>query len=292
MRPLTSLALLAALAAAASPSVRADWRTKAAREAAEYAAKKFGRTAVKEGTETLAERIAAGAARHGDDMITAVRKVGPKALTLADEAGEQAPAAVRILSRHGEEAAVWVLGRPGAMRLLARHGDDAAEALVKHKGLAEPVIERLGGPAVDAFRAVGPRSGRRLAMMAQDGGDLAAIGRTPEVLGVIGRLGDPAMDFIWRNKGALTVGATLTAFLARPEAFIDGTNRLAGTVAENAVKPAVQEAVGAFAWLLRAATVLIVLIPAGTAFLAIRHPQAAAVLGRAIARHMAKGRNP
>ncbi len=283
------LALLAALAAAPG-AARADLRSKAAREAAEYVMERFGRTAAREGTETLADRIAAGAARHGDDTIAAVRKVGPKALALADEAGEQAPAALRLLSRHGEDAAVWVLRRPAGMKLLARHGDEAAEALVKHKGLAEPVIERLGGPAVGAFRAVGPQGGRRLAMMAQ-GGELAAIGRTPEVMGVIARLGDPAMDFIWRNKAALAVATTLTAFLAHPEAFIEGTNRLAGTVAEDAVRPVVEEAAGALAWLVRAAVGLAVLIPAGVAFLAIRCPRAAAVLGKATVGLMAKGRN-
>ena len=30
------------------------------------------------------------------------------------------------------------------------------------------------------------------------------------------------MDFIWKNKGALAVGATLTAFLNNPEPFING----------------------------------------------------------------------
>ncbi len=289
MRRLLPLALLVALAAAPG-AVRADIRSKAAREAAEYVLKKFGRTAVREGTETLAERIAAKAARHGDDVFAAVRKVGPKALSLADEAGEQAPAALRLLSRHGDDATVWVLRRPGGMKLFARYGDDAAEALVKHKGLAEPVIERLGGPAVDALRAVGPQGGRRLAMMAQEGGEFAAIGRTPELLGVIGQYGDPAMDFIWRNKGALAVGTTLTAFLAQPGAFIDGTNRLAGTVAENAVKPVVQEAAGALAWLLRAVTALAVLVPAALGLLAVRYPRAAVTAGRAAFVHMAKMR--
>jgi hypothetical protein len=284
-------ALAAALLLGTSGEARADIVSKAAREAAEYVVKKFGRTAARGGAETLAERIAAGAARHGDDMIAAVRKVGPKALSLADDAGVQAPAALRILSTHGEDAAVWVLRRPVGMKLLARHGEDVAEALVKHKGLAEPVIERLGGPAVGAFRAVGPQGGRRLAMMTQEGGEIAAIGRAPELLGVIGRYGDPAMDFIWRNKGALAVGTTLTAFLADPEPFIDGSNRLASTVADSAVKPVVQETASALAWLLRAAAVLAVLIPAAIGFLAVRFPQAAAGLGKAAGGFVANMRN-
>ena len=40
-------------------------------------------------------------------------------------------------------------------------------------------------------------------------GELAAIGRTPELLGVIAKYGDPAMDFIWRNKVVLAGGARL-----------------------------------------------------------------------------------
>jgi len=284
-------AFAAALLLGTFGEARADIASKVAREAAEYVVKKFGRAAAREGAETLAERIAAGAARHGDDMIAAIRKVGPKALSLADDAGAQAPAALRILSTHGEDAAVWVLRRRVGIKLLARHGEDVAEALVKHKGLAEPVIERLGGPAVGAFRAVGPQGGRRLAMMAQEGGELAAFGRAPELLGVIGRYGDPAMDFIWRNKGALAVGTALTAFLADPEAFIDGSNRLASTVADSAVKPVVQETASALSWLLRAVAVLAVLTPAAIGFLAIRFPQAATGLGKATVGFVARMRN-
>lgn len=285
------MTLAALIASAGMPEARADLKTKAAREAAEYVMKKFGMTAVREGTETLAERIGSAAARHGDDAITAVRKVGPKALSLADEAGEQAPGILRLLSKHGDDAAVWVLERPSGRRLLSQFGDDAAEALIKHKGLAEPVIEGLGGPAIGALGSLGPRGGRRLAMMTQ-GGELAAIGRSPELMGVIARHGDPAMDFIWRHKGALAVGTTLVAFLANPEPFIAGTNHLAGTVAENAVRPVVQETAGALAWLFRAISVLVVLVPAGAVYFAVRHPRAAAGLGKALFGHVAKGLRP
>ena len=288
MRTLRSLSVAALLAAFLAAEARADLRSKAAREAAEYVLKKFGVTAVREGTETLAERIAVAAARHGDDAIAAVRKVGPKALSLADDAGEQAPKVLRLLSKHGEDAAVWVVRRPGGMELLSRFGDDAAEVLIKHKGLAEPLLERVGGPAVKALGAVGPQGGRRLAMMAQ-GGELAAIGRGPELMQVIARHGDPAMDFIWRNKGPLAVGTTLAAFLAEPEAFLDGTNRLAGTVAENAVRPVVQETAKAFSWLLQAATTLALLGSAGGVFLAVRYPRAAAGLAKIVFASLSRG---
>jgi hypothetical protein len=47
-------------------------------------------------------------------------------------------------------------------------------------------------------------------------GELTKVGRAQELLGVVAKYGDPAMDFIWRNKGILAGGATLTAFLANP----------------------------------------------------------------------------
>jgi hypothetical protein len=73
--------------------------------------------------------------------------------------------------------------------------------------------------------------------MLAENGTLAKMGREVEVLEVIGKYGDRAADFIWRHKGALAVGATLTAFLANPEPFLDGTQVLVGTVAENVVRP-------------------------------------------------------
>ena len=42
-------------------------------------------------------------------------------------------------------------------------------------------------------------------------GELANCGKHPELLEVIAKYGDRAAVFVWENKGALAVGATLTA---------------------------------------------------------------------------------
>ena len=281
MRLLHTTVLIAALVLGAFGEAHADVWTKAAREAAEYSMKKFGKEVAGEGAEALSKRIATAAARHGDDLISAVRRVGPKALHLADDAGEQAPRVLKLLSRHGDDAVVWVAKRPKALGLLSKYGDEAAEVLIKHKGVAEPLIENLGGPAVKALGAVGPQGGRRLAMMV-DGGEIAAIGHSPELLSVIAKHGDKAMNFIWRNKGALAVGTTLTAFLANPEPFISGTNQLASTVAENAVKPVVQETVKAVSALVWTLLVLLLGTAAAGVYLAFKQPQLAIGLGKAV----------
>jgi hypothetical protein len=220
----------------------ADAKSQLAREVAEAALRKFGRQAAREGTEALAMKIEAAAAKHGDEIFEAVRKVGPRALPLVEDAGVQGRQAAKLLARHGEPGAAWVVSRPAAMKLVAQHGEEAAAVLVKHAGIAEPVVEGFGAPAVKALAATGPQGGRRLAMLMADG-DLAKIGRTPELMDVIAKYGDKAMEFVWKNKGALAVGTTLAAFLANPESFLNAGQGVTKAVAENVGRPLVESAV-------------------------------------------------
>ncbi|WP_422927517.1 hypothetical protein [Singulisphaera sp. PoT] len=158
---------------------------------------------------------------------------------------------LRLLNRHGDDA-LRLLSRPSGLAMVSRHGDDAAAVLIRHRAVAEPVLEALGEPAIGALGALGPRGGRRLAMMA---GELAGGGRAPELLAVIARRGDRAMDFAWEHRGVLAGGVALAAFLSDPEPYLDGTARLAGAggeavariagaVAEEAVKPVAKAAGG------------------------------------------------
>jgi hypothetical protein len=122
------------------------------------------------------------------------------------------------------------------LAIFVKYGDDAAESMMKHGELAEPLIETMGRPAAAALNAVSKQNGRRLAIMA-DEGTFAKAGRTDELLGVVHKYGDEAMEFIWTNKGSLTVAAALAAFLANPEAFIKGTADITKVVAEDIGQP-------------------------------------------------------
>ena len=117
------------------------------------------------------------------------------------------------------------------MSLVAKHGEEAAAVLVKHPAVGEGVIEKLGPPAVriSALEGLGPQNGRRLAMMAESG-ELAKIGRTPELLSVMEKYGNPACDFVWRNKGTLSLTVAAGAFLADPEPFISGAKDITAVV--------------------------------------------------------------
>lgn len=225
-----AIALLIVLTACGP--VLAGGRSKAVQETAEYVLKRFGRQAVREGAGGLGRKIETYTARHGDDFLKAVRQCGPRTFHLVDEAGAHGGKAVKIMARHGEAGATWVVARPKAMRMVLQHGEEVAGVLVRHPGVAEPIVEHLGQPAIKALRATGPRASRRLAMMVEDG-SLAKIGRSEEVLEVIAKFGDKAMSFVWKNKGALATTAVLAAFLSSPEPFITG----AKDITTVAVKP-------------------------------------------------------
>lgn len=212
-------------------------KSKAAQEAAEYVMRKFGKQAAQEGAEKLAARIESLAAKYGDNVARAARKGGPRALRAIEKSGQYGSQAAELLARRGDEA-LWIVENPQRLKLLASYGDDAAEAMLKHKGLAEPLLTSFKQPAGKALAALDGQNARRLSMLAESG-ELAKIGRSDALLDVIGRFGDRGMNFVWRNKKTLAVGAALAAFLADPQPFIDGTSQLA----ENFVRP-VAESVG------------------------------------------------
>jgi hypothetical protein len=214
---------------------RADLKGRAARELTWWAIRRSAGPAAREGAEALVRRVEALAARHGDEVVTAVHEVGPGALRLVEGAGTQGGLAARLLARHGERAA-WVAADSRRLALVARHGDAAAGALVRHRRVAEPLVKVLGEPAARALAAVGPRNARRLAMMTETG-ELARLARPDELLEVVGRFGDRAMEFVWKHKGALAVGTALTAFLADPGPFLGGARDLAGVVVATATRP-------------------------------------------------------
>ena len=190
---------------------------------------------MKEGVGPLAEKIESYAAKYGDETLLAVRRAGPEAFALVDAAGVDGAKAVRVLARHGEEGATWVLKRPKAMSQMLRYGDEAADVLVKHPGIAEPLVERGGVSAVKALGAVTTQNGRRIAMMLE--GDLGKVARSEELLDVIAKYGNRAAEFVWENKAALATGTVLVAFLADPEPFLNGVTKITAVIGETTAKP-------------------------------------------------------
>jgi hypothetical protein len=205
--------------------------SKALRETFEFMGRKFGRQVLEEGAERVSVRMTRLASQHGEELVgTAFRKVGPRAGRLVEEAGDRGGLALRLLARRGEEA-IPLIARPSALAKVARYGDEAAVAIIKHGTVGEQLVGQFAKEGAEALAKVTPRQGRRLAMMAAKG-ELK-----PELMQVISRYGNPACDFIWRNKGALAVGATLTAFVTSPGPFLEGTQKLTSAIADATMKP-------------------------------------------------------
>ena len=147
--------------------------------------------------------------------------------------------------------------RGTASRRAAHHLDDAARAVTPHLNVGMTVMP-LARSSGRAMAALAPRNARRLAILAEDGA-LARSGRWGELVAVIERHGDRAMDFVWRHKGALAVTTVLGAFLAEPEAFLGGGRELIGGAAQEATQPiALMAGTAASPWMNIARSVVVV----------------------------------
>ncbi len=224
---------------AAAPEANAQGKLGLAKELVESLGIRFSKEVAEEGAEILTRKVETFLVKYGDDGADALRKVGPYAIQLVDDAAADGVQATRWLAKFGDEA-TSVVRNETRRNLATKLGDEAAEALIKHGEIAEPILELAGKPAANALRAVSEQNARRIGMMAKSG-ELEKIGRTSELMDTIGKYGDRGMDFVWKNKGALAVSGALVAFLANPEPFIDGTQELANVVAQSAIEPIAKE---------------------------------------------------
>ncbi|MCY2973804.1 MAG: hypothetical protein NTW52_03960 [Planctomycetota bacterium] len=202
--------------------------------------KKFSKDIAEESLETITKKIEGAVVKYGDEGLEAIRKIGPRAVQLADEAGEAGSASVKLMAKYGEDS-LWLVGKQSRMGIVAAHGDDAATALIRQGEIAEPLIKSLGSPAAKALSNVSTQNGRRIAMMVDEGMISKAGSRAEDLMNVIAKFGDKGMEFIWKNKAALAIGTTLAAFLSDPQPFIDGTLDLSKVAATSVVEPIARE---------------------------------------------------
>lgn len=224
MRYLSSLFIGICLVLASASSASAGLASTAVRETAEFILTKFGKGAAGQTVEEVSEAAAKMVARHGDEALPLLRNSGHAGFTALKEAGEKAPDVIKLYARKGDEA-IWVISEPKKLAIFIKHGDSAADALLKHPGIADSLIGRYGDEAVGALNTISRRNAQRLSMVADDG-LLAATPKSKELLPVIRKYGDEAMDFIWKNKGALSVSVALVTFLDDPQAYISGAKEL------------------------------------------------------------------
>lgn len=217
----------------------------AVREAAENIVSKFGKGVAGQSVEEVTDATTKAVTRYGDDALPLLRNSGHAGFTALEEAGAKAPDIIKLYARKGDEA-IWLISEPKKLAIFIKHGDSAADALLKHPGIADSLIGQYGGNAVGAMNSLSRQNAQRLSM-----GLLNDSARSPELLPVIRQYGDEAMDFIWKNKGALAVASVLATFLADPQAYISGAKTLI-------VDPIVSPIVDSINWTLIVAGILLV----------------------------------
>ena len=198
-------------------------------------------------TKAVSSQVDDLVARFGTDVTTATRKVGPEAVAkIAKADHSHTGQCIKLVARRGDEG-LWVVSRPNRLAIFIRHGDDAATAMIRHREIVIPLIDRFGGPAARALGKLKPRNARRLVML-HNSGTLARTSRAEEVFEVIGKYGDRGMEFIWKHKGALAGGAVLGLFLANPEPFLDGSRQLGEVAIGSVIAPVARTAAEALNW--------------------------------------------
>lgn len=220
----TLIACLFALALLLMPTSHAGPTTAALRELAEVIAKKFGRGVAGNSVDEIAVAVEKVIAKHGDEALPLLRGAGHAGVEALESAGSQAPEVIKLYAKRGDSC-VWVISEPKKLAIFLKHGDSAAEALLKHQGIADDLLGQLGPKVLPSMQKLTHEGGQMLGMAAKNG-VFEKTARSGELLGVVERFGDKAMEFIWKHKGALAVTATLTAFLNNPEPFIQGTKDL------------------------------------------------------------------
>jgi len=198
----------------------------AIREAAEYIVKKFGKGAGGQTVEEVTDATTRAITKYGDDALPILKKTGHAGFSALEQAGNKAPDIIKLYARKGDEA-IWIISQPKKLSIFLKHGDSAADALLKHPGIADSLITKYGDDAAGALNNLSRASAQKLNRIA-DEGILDATKQSPELLSVVRKYGDEAMDFIWKNKGALTVASVLGTFLHDPGRFIGGEERLPG----------------------------------------------------------------
>lgn len=259
------------LSIATCSTTLAQGKLGVARELVEQLARKFSKEVSDEGVEKLTARVQAVLVRTGDEGAEAIQRIGPRAVGILESSGDEITSAAKLLAKHGDEA-IEVLNSPVRRSLLATLGDDAGEVLVKHGVVAEKVLTASGTPAAKALVNLSSQNARRLVMLADDAGT-ATLASNTDLLALFARYGDRAMDFVWRNKLALSTGTVLAAFLANPEPFLDGTLQLAesgfDSLTTNVAKPIAEKIGNNTQWTL----VLLAALLCGSLLIYFRKPR-------------------
>lgn len=175
--------------------------------------------------------------------VVAKKAAGRSAAEASQEGAEQLlkRASSVTIREAGQESVAAAAKGIGSVAI--RQSDDAARAIGMHgSAIATPLIQGFGDDGARAISNLSPDNARRMAILADD---LAAGGRGPDWMRLLAEKGDIAADWIWKNKGTITIATTATAFLANPEPFLHAGELVASkgieTAGRDVARPLIQD---------------------------------------------------
>ncbi len=182
------------------------------------------------GTAALRASMSECAERYGVAATKQVfETVGPEAGVLLRQVGPAGEDMAFALLRQNGEQAVRVLADSTSRELVEKYGVEAGDAMIAHPGVAEDVIAREGAPAIQAMNKLDNPDAIRLARLSKEG-LLDQAGDSKGLLGVVGKYGNRAVEYIGQHKAALITAAGCAAFVAHPKVFLDAAGKVAGGV--------------------------------------------------------------
>jgi len=197
---------------------------KAVREIVEELAQQIAPTARPEFTKTTLAQLEKITSICGNKSLDVIEKHGIVALRVFQNAGEEAgPYLVKGISLYGDDG--LRLAQTAVGRSVLREGNEfAIRAVIKHTDAVVPLIRTYGDECAHVLTQLSPRNGRRLIQMVDE--KSLASSDIQKLMGTIGKYGDDAMDFIWRNRKLLATATVLVAFINDPEPYLKGIKDL------------------------------------------------------------------
>ncbi|MEZ6064031.1 MAG: hypothetical protein R3C19_27105 [Planctomycetaceae bacterium] len=159
--------------------------------------------------------------RQGVTKLTS-KGAGKAAAKIAPKAGR-----VVVTKAAAKSATSAATKATGAMVLLT-----GSQAVTKAATTASgQVLDNLGVAGAKVLPKLSASGASKLADLSAD---LARSPHRGRWLELLGKFGDTAADFLWKNKGSVFVGATATAVVLQPDDFLKATGRLVETAVTTA----------------------------------------------------------
>ncbi|MBW2217960.1 MAG: hypothetical protein JRF40_00495 [Deltaproteobacteria bacterium] len=181
---------------------------KGVQEAIEYTARKFGINLAEDSGKHFAREAAEFAGKYGDDGIRALKGAGPEIIGLSRRYGKEA---VKLCAAHSDGAAGYLAkSMDKALPVWQQFGKEGTELMVKHPGLAGPVLDSFGKKGLQIGQRLSTRDLNRFLVLASKAAGKKEKGT---LVDRVLKESDKIIAFLWEHKWKLTAGATVYSLI-------------------------------------------------------------------------------